>query len=59
MANLKLSIEDFEQEDFLVIAVHTSLEDYRLAYFLNLNLGIFLSKNKFDVESQEKIGTSS
>ena len=59
MANLKLSIEDFEEDDFFVIAVHTSLEDYRLAYFLNLNLGIFLSKNKFDVESQEKTGTSS
>ena len=59
MANLKLNIEDFEQEDFFVIAIHTSLEDYRLAYYLNLNLGIFLSKNNFDVESQEKEGKSS
>ena len=58
MANLKLNIEDFEQEDFFVIAIHTSLEDYRLAYYLNLNLGIFLSKNNFDVESQEKEGKS-
>jgi len=46
MGNLKLSIEEFEEDDFFIIAIHTPLEDYRLAYFLNLNLEIFLSKNK-------------
>lgn len=59
MANFKLSIEDFEEIDFYIIALHTPLEDYRLAYFLNLNLNIFLSKNKNDVESQVKEGTTS
>jgi hypothetical protein len=59
MANLKLSIEEFEEDDFIIIAIHTTLEDYRLAYFLNLNLGVLLSKNKNDVESQEKAGKTS
>lgn len=59
MANLKLSIEEFGESDFYIIALHTPLEDYRLAYFLNLNLEIFLSKNKNDVESQEKEGRTS
>jgi hypothetical protein len=56
MGNYKLSIEDFEEDDFLIIAIHTSLEDYRLAYFLNLNLNIFLSKNKNDIELNAKEG---
>ena len=59
MGNLKLSIEDFEEDDFFIIAIHTPLEDYRLAYFLNLNLEIFLSKNKNEVESQVKEGKTS
>ena len=59
MGNLKLSIEEFEEDDFYIIAIHTPLEDYRLAYFLNLNLEIFLSKNKNEVESQVKEGKTS
>lgn len=59
MGNLKLSIEEFEEDDFFIIAIHTPLEDYRLAYFLNLNLEIFLSKNKNEVESQVKEGKTS
>lgn len=59
MGNLKLSIEEFEEDDFFIIAIHTPLEDYRLAYFLNLNLEIFLSKNKNDIESQVKEGKTS
>ena len=59
MANLKLSIEDFEEDDFYIIAIHSLLEDYRLAYFFNLNLKIFLSKNKNDIESLEKNGKAS
>ena len=59
MGNLKLSIEEFEEDDFIIIAIHTPLEDYRLAYFLNLNLEIFLSKNKNEVESQVKEGKTS
>jgi hypothetical protein len=59
MAVHKINIEDFEENDYYVIAIHTSLEDYRLAYYLNRELGISLSKNKFDIGTQiKKVKTS-
>ena len=59
MAVHKLYIEEFEEEDYHIIAIHTSLEDYRLAYFLNRNLGIRLTKNELDIQSQVKGQTTS
>ncbi len=44
MAVRKLSLSDFDAIDYELIAIHTSLEDYRLAYFLNQKLPILLSK---------------
>ena len=59
MAVHKINIEDFEENDYYVIAIHTSLEDNRLAYYLNRELGISLSKNKFDIGTQiKKVKTS-
>ncbi len=55
----KVSIEDFEEDDYHIIAIHTSLEDYRLAYFLNSDLEICLSKSEFNIQSQVKQGTTS
>ena len=49
MAIHKIYIEDFVEEDYHLIALHTSLEDYRLAYFLNRELGLGLSKSKSDI----------
>ncbi len=40
----KLS-NDFFDDDFKLIAIHTTMEDYRLAYFLNKNLGTKFSKS--------------
>jgi hypothetical protein len=54
MAIHKVYIEDFEEEDYHLIALHTSLEDYRLAYFLNRELGIGLCKSKLDIPLQVK-----
>jgi hypothetical protein len=54
MAIHKVYIEDFEEEDYHLIALHTPLEDYRLAYFLNKELGIGLYKSKFDIPLQIK-----
>lgn len=59
MAIHKVYIEEFEEDDFQIIAIHTSLEDYRLAYFLNRDLGIRLSKNQNDIQSQIKEGETS
>lgn len=45
MAVYKISIEDFDEIDYLLIAIHTSVEDYKLAYKLNQELGLSLCKN--------------
>ncbi len=59
MALHKLYIEEFEEDDFHVIAIHTSLEDYRLAYCINRDLEICLSKNVTDIQLQVKEGKTS
>jgi hypothetical protein len=50
MAVRKLSISEFNTVDYNLIAIHTPLEDYRLAYFLNQKLPILLSKSSNSVE---------
>jgi hypothetical protein len=59
MAVHKLYIEDFEEEDYHIIAIHTSLEDYRLAYFLNREIEIRLYKSDFDIQTKVKQGKTS
>jgi len=56
MATLKLHIEELEELDFNLLAIHTSLEDFRLAYFLNQKLQINLSKNKEEIKIKNKEG---
>jgi len=56
MAVHKVYIEEFEEDDYYIIAIHTSFEDYRLAYFINREITIRLSKNNSDIESQVKEG---
>jgi hypothetical protein len=56
MAALKLNFDDFDEVDYDLIAIHTSLEDYRLAYMINQQLPIVLSKNKKNVEVISKFG---
>ncbi len=50
MAIHKLHIDEFDEVDYELIAIHTSLEDYRLAYFLNQKLPILLSKSKNEIQ---------
>ena len=50
MAIHKIQINDFASDDYELIAVHSSLDDYKLAYMLNKELGIQLSKNLAYVE---------
>lgn len=59
MATYKLLIEEDElnKSDLQVIAIHTSLEDYRLAFFLNRALKINLCRNKIDVKLEQKKDT--
>ncbi|MBK0369491.1 IPExxxVDY family protein [Flavobacterium agrisoli] len=50
MAVHKLDLGEFDEIDYNLIAIHTSLEDYRLAYFINQKLPINLSKSKNEIE---------
>ena len=49
MANHKLNLEDFDQVDYNLIAIHTVQEDYKLAFKLNQKLTISLSKNENEI----------
>jgi hypothetical protein len=51
MAIKKLSLEDFfDEADFTLIGIHTSIEDYRLAYLLNTKLNLNLKRRKKDLD---------
>ena len=54
MAVHKLQIDDFVTIDYELIAIHSSLEDYRLAYFLNKNLRLLLEKCPNDIEVTQR-----
>lgn len=56
MAVHKLHIDEFDEVDYQLIAIHTSLEDYRLAYYINQNLPITLSKSNCNIQISNKEG---
>ena len=56
MAVHKLHYEEFDEIDYHLIAIHTSLEDYRLAYYINQNLPINLKKNNCNIQISNKDG---
>ena len=56
MAVLKLYLDEFDEIDYDLIAIHTVLEDYRLAYFINQQLPVVLSKSKEEVSITVKEG---
>lgn len=58
MAVHKLHFDDFEEVEYDLIAIHTALEDYRLAYFLNQNLPVLFQKNKNEITISSKGGHS-
>ena len=54
----KLHLEDYNEIDYQLIAIHTSLEDYRLAYYINQNLPIILKKSNSAIQISNKDGES-
>lgn len=51
----KIHAFDFEYDhDYTLIGIHSILEDFRLAYFLNKNLKIHLKRNKEDLDFPSK-----
>jgi len=59
LAISKLNLEDFCNEVFSLFAIHTDLDDYRLAYFLNKHLGINLCRKAFDLDFVNSKGSFS
>ena len=55
----KLNLKDFCNEVFSLFAIHTDLDDYRLAYFLNKHLGINLFRKAFDLDFVNSKGSFS
>jgi len=56
MAIHKLDFYDFDEIDYSLIAIHTSLEDYRLAYFINQKLLVNLNKSEKEIQITVKEG---
>ncbi|MGH1385005.1 IPExxxVDY family protein [Kordia sp.] len=50
MAIHKLFEDDFEEDNYTLIAIHCSAEDYRLAYLLNSNLNLKLARKQEDLD---------
>jgi len=45
-----LDIEDFGDDNYTLIGIHTSLEDFKLAYLLNNNLDTLFSKADYSLD---------
>lgn len=56
MAIHKLHLEEFDEIDYQLIAIHSSLEDYRLAYYINQNLPINLKNENCNIQISNKEG---
>jgi len=56
MAIHKLDLGEFDEIDYCLIAIHTSLEDYRLAYFINQKLHVNLNKSSAEIQITVKEG---
>jgi len=50
MALYKLLVDDFFDTSFSLLAIHCGLEDYRMAYLLNKQLGLNLSRMSRDLD---------
>ncbi|QNM84974.1 IPExxxVDY family protein [Polaribacter pectinis] len=49
-----LGLDDFCEEEYSLIGIHTTLEDYKLAYLLNKNLQTRFSKSDKDLEFEKE-----
>lgn len=58
MAIHKIQIDDFISIDYQLVAVHSPLEDYRLAYFINQKLAVSFEKSDKDIGIQIPEGKS-
>lgn len=59
MALHKLLVDDFDDLNYSLLAVHCEMEDFRLAYFLNQTLATRLSRTKEDLDFLTSLATFS
>ena len=52
MALHKLLVDDFDTETYSLLAIHCTIEDYRVAYLLNKQLQINLQRKPQDLDVQ-------
>ncbi|MEZ4797058.1 MAG: IPExxxVDY family protein [Flavobacteriaceae bacterium] len=50
MALHKLLVDDFEDDAYLLLAIHSNLEDYRMAFLLNQFLSINLKRSLYNLD---------
>ncbi|WP_458628363.1 IPExxxVDY family protein [Winogradskyella sp. PC D3.3] len=50
MALHKLQVDDFYDDSYKLIAIHSRIEDYRLAYLLNKHLELKLERKEKDID---------
>ncbi|HBR55708.1 MAG TPA: IPExxxVDY family protein [Flavobacteriaceae bacterium] len=50
MAHYKLVLEDDVKDDFSLVAIHCSEEDYKMAFLLNQKIGLRLHRRRTDLE---------
>ncbi len=48
----KLVLDDVFEEDYKLIAIHCSVEDYKLAFLLNKHLDLRLARSRKDIDFQ-------
>ena len=49
-----LDLDDFCEDNYTLIGIHTALEDFKLAYLLNNNLDIHFSRANFSLDFESK-----
>ncbi|NMH27633.1 IPExxxVDY family protein [Flavobacterium silvaticum] len=59
MALHKLLIDEFDEIDYRLIAIHTSLEEYRLAFLINQKLRVLLNRCPENIQITAKTGSAS
>ena len=50
MALHKLFVDDFEDDDFTLLAIHCTLDEFRIAYLLNKHFNIRLTRKSQDLD---------
>ena len=53
-----LDIDDFNEDNYTLIGIHTALEDFKLAYLLNQNLDIHFSRASYSLDFESNASFS-